>query len=288
MITRIIDPAEVARAFRVEIRAETATLPPLTLAGVLAADAPGPAVTYAEYTRKGCDDVGVGFDLRRVPRLEAEAAIRAANADPGVHGIFIYYPIFHTQQDTYLRDLVEPMKDVEGMCSFWARALFENRRFIDRARTKKAILPCTPLAILKLLDAAEQPLAGRRAVIFNRSEVVGRPLAAMMANDGADVISFDVDGPLRFEPGGRVSETPIDRRGALAEADVVVTGVPSASFPLVSASEIKPGAACINFSTFKNFSPDIEGKAGVFIPRVGPMTVTMALRNTVRLFRHAP
>jgi methylenetetrahydrofolate dehydrogenase (NADP+)/methenyltetrahydrofolate cyclohydrolase len=287
MITRIIDPSEVARAFRTEIRAETRTLAPLTLAGVLAADAHGPAVTYAEYTKKGCDDVGVIFDLRRVPRLEAEAAIRAASADPSVHGIFIYYPIFGTQQDTYLRDLVEPMKDVEGMCSFWARALYENRRFIDEARTKKAILPCTPLAILKLLEVAEVPLDGKQVAIFNRSEVVGRPLAAMMANDGARVISFDLDGALVFERGS-VAETAIDRRAALAGADVIVTGVPSASFPLVSAAEIKPGAVCINFSTFKNFSPDIEGKAAVFIPRVGPMTVTMALRNTVRLFRHGP
>jgi methylenetetrahydrofolate dehydrogenase (NADP+)/methenyltetrahydrofolate cyclohydrolase len=70
-----------------------------------------------------------------------------------------------------------------------------------------------------------------------------------------------------------------------AAADIVITGVPSRSFPLVAAREIKAGAVCLNFSTLKNFDPDIVDKASVWIPRVGPMTVTMALRNTLRLFK---
>lgn len=299
-MTRVIDPADVATAFRAELRAEVAALPePLTLVGVLT-DEHKPSRTYAEYTRKGCEDVGVRFDLRVVKRLAVEDTIRAANADAGVHGILVYYPIFGTDHDSYIRDLVEPGKDIEGLHPFWARCLYENRRFLDAARTQKAVLPCTPLAVLKLLDAAgasvpdaPRPFAGRHVCIFNRSEVVGRPLASMLANDGADVISFDIDGPLRFVPAGpdgsgvhRVEETAIERAAALAEADVVITGVPSHGFPLVRARELKPGAVCLNFSTLKNFDTDIEGTAGVFIPRVGPMTVTMALRNTLRLYRN--
>jgi methylenetetrahydrofolate dehydrogenase (NADP+)/methenyltetrahydrofolate cyclohydrolase len=296
-VTRIIDPAAVARGFRDQIRAEVARLDtPLVLVGILAAGH-GPSVTYAEYTQKGCQDVGVGFDLRHVRRLEVEAAIRDANADPKVHGIFIYYPIFGTEQDSYLRDLVDPGKDIEGLHTFWARCLYENRRFLDEAHTKKAILPCTPLAILKLLDAAEvsqpsapRPLAGRRACIFNRSEVVGRPLASMMANDGAEVVSFDLDGPLSFTPAAEgaheVHETRIERAAALAQADVVITGVPTASFARVRAAELRADAVCLNFSTVKNFDEDVVGKAAVLIPRVGPMTVTMALRNTVRLYQN--
>lgn len=296
---RILDPAAVAAAFRAEIRAEVAQLPePLVLVGFLSAEH-GPSATYAEYTRKGCEDVGVRFDLRHVRRLDAESAVLAANADPGVHGVLIYYPVFGTQQDAYLRDLVDPGKDIEGLHSFWARCLYANQRFIDAARTKKAILPCTPLAILKLLDAAgasrpgtPRPLAGRRAVVFNRSEVVGRPLASMMANDGAEVVSFDLDGPQLFLPAAAegthaVQETTIDRAAALARADIVVTGVPSRAFPLVRAEEIAAGAVCLNFSTLKNFADDVPDKAGVFVPRVGPMTVTMALRNTLRLYRNA-
>ncbi len=285
-MARIIDPTEVASSYRAELRAALAQLAePLVLRGFLeASHGTGPSATYAEYTRRACDDVGVRFDLRHVARLDAESALAEANLDRRVHGIFVYYPIFGTQQDTYLRDRVAPEKDVEGLHSFWASCLYANRRYLDEAKTKKVVLPCTPLAIVKLLDAAGVPVAGRKVCVFNRSEVVGRPLAAMLANDGADVLSFDIDGAQRFRASG-VEESAIDRATALAQADVIVTGVPSRAFPLVQASEIKPGAACLNFSTLKNFAPDVVDKAGVWIPRVGPMTVTMALRNTLRLYQ---
>lgn len=297
-VARILDPSPIAASFRQEVRAEIARIPdPLVLVGLLATDH-GPSRTYADYTDKGCREVGVRFDLRTIHRLEAEAAISSANADPDVHGVILYYPIFGTEHDRYLRDLVDPGKDVEGLHSFWARCLYGNRRFLDAAGTKKAILPCTPLAILKLLDAAgafakgSRPLAGKRACIFNRSEVVGRPLAAMMANDGAEVVSFDIDGPLLFLPdrsgeGHEVRETTEDRASALRSADIVITGVPSRAFQRVSAGEIRDGALCLNFSTMANFQEDAVQKAATFIPRVGPMTVTMALRNTLRLYRNA-
>lgn len=293
-MARIIDAGHVAETYRDEIRADIAKLsrPPL-LVGILS-QAEGPSRTYAEYTRKACEAVGVGFDLRILPRLEVEAAIVAANADPDVDGIIVYYPVFGTQQDAYLRELVDPMKDIEGLHPYWARALYENRRFVDGGRTKKAIVPCTPLAVVKLVEAAgicspgARPLAGKTVVVFNRSEVVGRPLASMLANDGARVISFDIDGPQLFLPGPvdgahHVEEITVGRAGALGSADVVITGVPSRDFPLITAAEIRPGAVCINFSTVKNFADDVVEKASVFVPRVGTMTVTMALRNIVRL-----
>jgi methylenetetrahydrofolate dehydrogenase (NADP+)/methenyltetrahydrofolate cyclohydrolase len=299
MAERILDPGQVAESFRNELRSEIATLPDkLGLVGLLSTDH-GPSQTYAEYTKKACEEVGVRFDLRHVPRLRIETAIRSANQDPSVHGIMIYYPIFATEQDSYLRDLVELTKDVEGLHSFWARCLYENRRFYDTARKKKAILPCTPLAILKLLEAAgvlesgaARPLGGYRVCIFNRSEVVGRPLAAMMANDGAEVISFDLDGAQLFVPAGleeahQVRETTLDRRVALASADVVITGVPNRAFERITGKEIREGTVCLNFSTFANFEPSAIEKASIFVPRVGPMTVTMVLRNTLRLYRHA-
>jgi methylenetetrahydrofolate dehydrogenase (NADP+) / methenyltetrahydrofolate cyclohydrolase len=305
----VLDPAEIAKTYRDEIRDEIRRLgEPLVLAGFLAAEH-GPSKTYADYTAKACSDVGVQFDLRQVARLEAEDAIAQANADASIHGIVVYYPLFGPEHDAYIRDLVEPAKDIEGLHSFWARCLYQNRRFIDAEKRLKAILPCTPLAILKLLEAAgafdataEKPLAGKRATIFNRSEVVGRPLASMMANDGAEVVSFDVDGAQLFRPSETgvpgadthrpprpydVSESTVDRETALRDADIVITGVPSRSFPPVSPDEIKPGAICINFSTIKNFREDIVERASVFVPRVGPMTVTMALRNTLRLHRNA-
>jgi methylenetetrahydrofolate dehydrogenase (NADP+)/methenyltetrahydrofolate cyclohydrolase len=152
--------------------------------------------------------------------------------------------------------------------------------------------------MIKLLDAAgcstpgaTRPLAGKKICVFNRSEVVGRPLASMLSNDGAEVVSFDVDGAQLFAPAPEdgahvVRETTLDRAAALAQADIIVTGVPGGVFVPISAREIKPGAVCMNFSTVKNFDDSIGDAASVFIPRVGPMTVTMALRNAVRLYRN--
>jgi methylenetetrahydrofolate dehydrogenase (NADP+)/methenyltetrahydrofolate cyclohydrolase len=298
-MTVIIDPAAVAATYRDEIRAQLAELTtPLSLVGILGGDH-APSKTYALYAQRACTELGIHFDLRRMPRLQVDPAIRDANADPAVHGIMVYYPIYGTEQDTYLRDLVDPSKDIEGLHPSWARRLYENRRYVDAAQTKKAILPCTPLAILKLMAAAgylddhASPLAGRTVTVFNRSEVVGRPLASMLAHDGARVYSFDIDGPLLFEPPSQpqashsLSETQITRVDALVQSDIVVTGVPSKQFELVRGSELRQGALCINFSTYKNFADDIQGKAGAFVPRVGPMTVTMVIRNALRLHHNA-
>jgi methylenetetrahydrofolate dehydrogenase (NADP+)/methenyltetrahydrofolate cyclohydrolase len=294
----IVDPSAVAAQFRSALRQEIATLPtPLRLRGLISGNH-APAHTYAEYTRRGCEEVGVSFELHHVARVEAETAIAEANRDPEVHGILIYYPVFGTEQDRYLRDSVDPGKDIEGLHSFWSRCLYENRRFLDASETKKAILPCTPLAILKLLEhagafdmSAVRPLEGRRVCIFNRSEVVGRPLASMMANDGASVVSFDIDGPLLFAPGPgsaphSVRETDSSRATALAQADIVITGVPSRNFERIAARELGGAPVCVNFSTFANFESDVREKARAFVPRVGPMTVTMALRNTLRLYQN--
>lgn len=288
-MTKIIDPGEVAKNFREEIRHSIKELgKPLRLAGFLSTES-SPSVTYANYTKIGCDDVGIEFTVHQENKMQLERRIDQANEDPSIHGIIVYYPIFGTEHDRYIRDLVDHRKDIEGMNSFWVRNLYHNQRYIDQDKSRKAILPCTPLAVVKLLSVSgftqpgESPLAGKKITVFNRSEVVGRPLASMLANDGAEVYSFDIDGSQLFKK-GLIEEIGITRKDALAKSDIIITGVPSRDFPLVSAKEINQGSLCINFSTFKNFSDDIIGKAGVFVPRVGPMTVAMALRNTLRLY----
>jgi methylenetetrahydrofolate dehydrogenase (NADP+)/methenyltetrahydrofolate cyclohydrolase len=287
-VTLVIDPSAVAKSFRQELREQIKKMPePLRLIGFLSSDYP-PSITYSTYTKTGCDDVGIQFELRRVDRLKLEQEIEKANDDETVHGIIIYYPVFGSSQDDYIKDVVKPEKDVEGLHTFWTRKLYHNDRYVDAAKIKKALLPCTPLAIVKLLEISgeiqdiPEPLRGKKVTIFNRSEVVGRPLASMLSNDGAEVYSFDVSGPIGFRKSGQF-ETKITRKDALAVSDIVITGVPSREFPLVSAKELKKGVVCINFSTFKNFSDDVQQFAKIFIPRVGPMTVTMVLRNTLRL-----
>jgi methylenetetrahydrofolate dehydrogenase (NADP+)/methenyltetrahydrofolate cyclohydrolase len=295
----ILDPSPVAAAYREQVRGDVARLTadlgrrPRIL-GILG-QSDGPAATYARYARKGCEAVGIELDVHPTPADRVEAEIAEANIDPDVDGVFLYYPLMDRASDRWLRELVDPRKDVEGLHSFWSRLLYENHRFVDDAGTTRAILPCTPLAILKLLqhagmrgtDAAA-PLAGVTACIVNRSDLVGRPLAAMLANDGAVVHSLDVDGAVTFEPAiGRrahdIRESGPDRAEALAGADVVISAVPSRSFELIRGDEIRPGAICVDVAEYTNFDESVKEVASVFVPRVGPLTIAMAMRNLTRL-----
>jgi methylenetetrahydrofolate dehydrogenase (NADP+)/methenyltetrahydrofolate cyclohydrolase len=283
---------EIAKPFRDAVRESVKALGrKVVLRGILASEDRASGV-YAEYTAKGCADVGIHFELVHVPRLDVEDAIARTNLDPGAHGIMVYYPLFSPERDRSLQDEVSPQKDVEGLNSRWSFMLYEDVRYTVDA--KKTIVPCTPLAIVKALEslgayapgaAAGSQLKGKSVTIFNRSEVVGRPLAAMLAHDGARVHSFDVSDVLLYEE-RKTLENKIDRARALAESDIIITGVPSKDFELVKAGEIKPGAVCVNFSTLRNMEDGILERASVFLPRVGPITVAMLLRNTVRLFQN--
>ncbi|MBQ49872.1 MAG: methylenetetrahydrofolate dehydrogenase [Zetaproteobacteria bacterium] len=293
-MTQSIDPSNVAQNYRTIVRNTIKELDyKVNVVGFLTTDF-GPSKTYADYTKFGCEDVGINFELRKVERLNLENAILEANRDPEIHGVFVYYPIFENQQDNYIKDQLNFTKDIEGLSQYWVRKLYSNQRIVNHNnQTFKALLPCTPLAIVKLLSEAgiyrtdnqEQPLQGKAITIFNRSEVVGRPLAVMLANDGAKIYSFDEHGPQLFEK-SKISEIAIDRASALEMSDVVITGVPNKSFPKIQLSEIKSGAICLNFSTIQNFEPDIIEKSSMFIPRVGPVTVAMCMRNALRLYEN--
>ena len=288
----LVLPRVVAARYRAEIRQEIRSLgTQLKVVGFLAGDY-GPSLTYAEYTKGACEDLGITYELRTRGRLELEKAIVEANEDPSVHGIMVYYPIFGNEQDRYLKDVVDYRKDIEGLHSFWISKLYENERIIDgSAATGKAVVPCTALATLKVLEAngaygasGTRPAEHKTVTIFNRSEVVGRPLAVMMSNDGARVYSFDEFGPLLYEE-GQAREISISRSDAIKESDMLITGVPSKAFPKIEAEELSPHTVCLNFSTVKNFTPEAEEAAELFIPRVGPATVAMCMRNTLRLYR---
>lgn len=264
----------------------------IQVVGLIAGD-DKPSIAYARATQQKFDDIGIRYDLRNVPRLELESHILEINEDPNIHGVFIYFPIFNNQQDDYLRNLVDFRKDIEAGSTYWTRKLYKNDRLAIRGdHDKKALLPCTPLAIVKMLTEIgvyemrkPMPLENKTTTIFNRSEVIGRPLAVMMSNDGSRVYSFDVNGPMVFEA-AVASETNISRADALAQSDIIITGVPSDRFDKIYAAEIKPGTVCVNFSSFQNFADDINTHTDIYIPRVGPMTVAMCMRNTLRLYEN--
>jgi len=282
-----VNPSNISTRYVEESKAAVRALGEnIHIVGFIASD-DKPSVAYANATRRTFEKAGFNYELRRVQRLALEDEIHRANDDPQVHGIFIYFPIFNNQEDNYLRNLVHYTKDIEAGSSYWTRKMSANdRRAVQGSDDRKALVPSTPLAIVKIIDdIGEYHLEGRKVAIFNRSEVIGRPLAVMLSNDGAEVISFDINGPLEFVD-GRPQEIDTDRTAALADADIVVTGVPSAAFPRITAAELKSDAICINFSSIPNYETDVADHVRIFVPRVGPMTVAMCMRNTIRLFEN--
>ncbi|RXK88923.1 bifunctional methylenetetrahydrofolate dehydrogenase/methenyltetrahydrofolate cyclohydrolase [Chlorobaculum sp. 24CR] len=290
---KVLEPNPVAASFRDAVRRQISEEQlTINIVGILASSDPA-SITYADYTRAGCEDVGIHFDLKTCEPESVRAVLEEANRDSAVHGIFVYYPIWGDERDAELRDLISPHKDVEGLSPHWIGKLYANERFDAAGRRFKAILPCTPLAIIKLLEATDAyqpyglPFGAQQITIFNRSEVVGRPLAYMLSNDGARVYSFDINGGFVVDVNSSDHEArPVSRQEALRQSDVVITGVPSPHFEKVRAGELKPGAICLNFSYIQNFEPEAKEAASLYIPRVGPMTVAMCMRNALQLYRN--
>ncbi|KAL9937542.1 hypothetical protein V8E36_003951 [Tilletia maclaganii] len=369
------------------------------LVGILAKPYP-PSIAYAEWTKKACEDVGIRFDIWKTwddeedegknevsaeevkedysLAADVEDLIIAANADDTVDGIMVYYPIFTGRQDTYLQQIVDPRKDVEGLHFSYCWNMYHNVRWILPSQLggapgtmteppasyfqnnhllapsaspspilgteskappgfAKSILPCTPLAIVKCLESmgmydSHLPygdrLRNKTVTVINRSEVVGRPLAALLANDGARVFSVDIGNILEFSKRSvherrasavvvdgeqitadqrRRSKAVIAAQDKIAEvrlrthhtilacskslqqclevSDIVISGVPSASYK-ISTAYIKEGATCINFSSDKNFESDVRSRAAQFLPAIGKTTISMVQRNLMRLVQY--
>lgn len=276
------------------------------LVGFLANGDPA-AEMYASWTKKTSESMGFRYELRRVDEKDfLEEAIIEANRDDAVDGIMVYYPIFGNAQDQYLQQVVAREKDVEGLNHVYYQNMYHNIRYLDNEKQLKSILPCTPLAIVKILEYLKiyntllpegNRLYGKKVVIVNRSEIVGRPLAALLANDGAIVFSVDVNNVQKFTRGeslkfikhhvedlGPYSEDLLKQ--CCADADVIITGVPSPKYKFPT-EYVRDGTVCINFSSEKNFDESIKTKASLYVPMTGKVTISMLLRNMLRLIENA-
>ncbi|KAI0751133.1 NAD(P)-binding protein [Daedaleopsis nitida] len=271
---------------------------------------------------------GAAADESLAPGEGVEEAIIEANEDEGVDGIMVYYPIFGVQQDHYLQQIVSPFKDVEGLHFKFHYNLYHNIRFLEpktlasslpTAPAKdapaavndqpptgyvKSILPCTPLAIVKCLEFIGvynkllpygDRAYGKTITVINRSEVVGRPLAALLANDGARVFSVDIDSiqeytkrprqsaeERKYHPRHVVHPATQSLQACLALSDVVVSAVPSPDYK-VKTAWLKDGCVCLNVAADKNFEADVREKASLYLPTIGKVTIMMLLRNLLRL-----
>ncbi|KAH9393193.1 Methylenetetrahydrofolate dehydrogenase [NAD(+)] [Tyrophagus putrescentiae] len=268
------------------------------------ANADPSAEQYAEVTKRSCAQSGITFELRKLNREALEEAIIAANDDDSIHGILVYYPVFGGGHDQYIQNCVDPFKDVEGLCHLFRFNMYHNIRHIHGRKDLKPVIPCTPLAVIKILEYCQvydedapygNQLHDKTVTIINRSEVVGRPLAALLANDGAKVYSVDIADVLLFHRGHnlqfnkyRVEDCPgLKVEDVLPRSDIVITGVPSPNYR-VPIELLKDGVVAVNFACAKNFDAEsIKKKASLFVPTIGAVTTAMLQRNCVRLYKYS-
>ena len=256
-----------------EFTSQTSVVP--HLAAVLVGDDPASAV-YVRNKQKACDQVGMQSTLHRLPvetsQQELLDLVHQLNDDAGVHGILVQLPLPSQIEELAILDAVTPLKDVDAFHP-------ENVGRIVQGRPR--FLPCTPYGVQQLLVASGTQVEGAHAVILGRSEIVGKPLASLLVQKG---------------PAANATVTVCHSRTKnLAEltrtADILIAAIGSPEF--VKADMVKPGAVVIDVGTNRVGGKKLVGDvafeevsqvASAITPvpgGVGPMTITMLLKNTL-------
>jgi methylenetetrahydrofolate dehydrogenase (NADP+)/methenyltetrahydrofolate cyclohydrolase len=275
----IIDGGAVAARVREAVVRDVAELTahtgrPPGLATILVGDDPGSAI-YVANKRKMCSLVGIADHHQHLPADATQAQVaelvQACNRDPAVSGILLQLPVPAGLDGASLTALIAPEKDVDGLTPISTGRLWKGT---------PGLRPCTPVGVIELLDSYGVELQGAEAVVVGRSDLVGKPVAALLLHRHATVTICH----------SRTRDLP----GVCSRADVLIAavGVPR----LLGAEHVKPGAAVIDVGMNRteagligdvDFEPAAE-RAGVITPvpgGVGPMTIAMLLRNTVSAAR---
>ena len=276
--------AEIAQGVS-ELRAQSGVQP--GLAAVLVGDDPASAV-YVRNKRKACDDAGMVSETfaldASTPQDEIVALVRRLNTDDRFHGILVQLPLpGHVDERDVIAE-VSPDKDVDGIHPVNGGRLLEGRpRFV----------PATPSAVQTMLLRSGADPAGKHVVILGRSNIVGKPLAALLMQKAPggnatvtlchtatpDVAEHTLRADIVVAAAGRPQMVTADmvREGAVV-IDVGVNRVPAAS--------AKSGSRLVGDVDFEG----VWAKARAITPvpgGVGPMTITMLLRNTLQAARYA-
>jgi methylenetetrahydrofolate dehydrogenase (NADP+) / methenyltetrahydrofolate cyclohydrolase len=272
MSARIIDGKATAAAIRARLTQHIATLgfrPGLTV--VLVGDDPASAV-YVRSKDRAANEAGIAVRTIRLPHDTAEQALLAEiarlNDDPAVDGILVQLPLPPQIRTQVVLEAVDPAKDVDG---------FHPLNIGRLAAGSPSLVPCTPLGVMHLLEAAGVALGGARALVLGRSAIVGRPLAALLLGAHATVAIAH----------SRTRDLPAECR----RADVLVAAVGQPE--LVRGDWVGEGATVIDVGV--NRLPDgrlvgdvafaeCAAVAGAITPvpgGVGPMTIACLLENTV-------
>jgi len=299
MSARLLDGTAVAAAIRAEVARDAAAFrerhgvaPRLT--AVLVGDDPASQV-YVRNKIAACREAGLRSDEVRLAAASTQeevlGRVRSLSADPDVDGILVQLPLPRGLDRLPVLQAIDPAKDVDGLHPLNAGRLFMRL---------EAPVPCTPAGIIEILDRSGLPIAGQRAVVVGRSEIVGRPLAfLLLARDATVTICHSRTADL-----GAVTR----------QADILVAAIGRPAF--IRGDHIRPGAVVIDVginrvadpavaaSIFGADSPrvrtvrergytlvgdvhPVEGaeRAGWLTPvpgGVGPLTIACLLKNTLR------
>jgi methylenetetrahydrofolate dehydrogenase (NADP+) / methenyltetrahydrofolate cyclohydrolase len=270
MTATTMDGASLAARIRQEVAGEVAELGHVGLATVLVGEDPASEI-YIRRKHEACREAGIEPFDHHLPAETSEAELLALverlNGDDHVDGILVQLPLpAHIDESRVLR-AVSPRKDVDGFHPASAGQLYLD---------EPTFVPATPLGITVLLAEYGVPLEGRRAVVIGRSTIVGKPAALLLLRANATVTICH-------------SRTT-DLAEHVGAADVVVAAVGKAG--VVTAGMVKPGATVIDVGmnrTEEGLRGDVDpaafAVAGHMTPvpgGVGPMTIAMLLRNTIK------
>ncbi len=285
MTAQIIDGKAIAEKVREGVAADVAEMVAAGctrpgLATVLVGDNPG-SLSYVSSKQKACGQVGIesfGYKLpATASQAEVEGLVKELNDDPKVNGILVQLPLPEGLDEERILNTISIEKDVDGFHPVNIGRLAQKGR-------EPLFIPCTPVGIIYLLDQVRVPLEGANAVVLGRSNIVGMPVALLLIRRNATVTICH----------SRSRDLP----GICRQADVLIAAIGKPQ--MVRGDWIKPGAVVIDVGTSRIEDPthpkgsrlvgdvnynEAKEVAGAITPvpgGVGPMTIAMLLKNTVR------
>ncbi|MDH4194266.1 MAG: bifunctional methylenetetrahydrofolate dehydrogenase/methenyltetrahydrofolate cyclohydrolase FolD [Nitrospirota bacterium] len=276
MPAQIIDGKALAQTIREGIAEEVSLLEKDTgikpgLAAILVGDDPASAV-YVKNKKIACEKAGLYPEEHRLPASTTQEAllklIRQLNVDPRIHGILVQLPLPPGIDSQAILQAVTPEKDVDGFHPVNVGRLVGG---------EPVFIPCTPKGVIQMIDSTGQDIAGKRAVVIGRSNIVGKPVAMLLLHRHATVTICH----------SRTKDLP----GVAREADILIAAIGKPLF--VTADMVKEAAVVIDVGINRLADGKLVGdvdfdrvkeRAGWITPvpgGVGPMTIAMLLQNTL-------
>ncbi len=276
MTAKILDGVLVSQSIKDELKNEISMLAEKNiypcLSTILIGNDP-PSISYINNKQKTANSIGIKtFDYRlddNVSQQELSDLINKLNNDKSVHGILIQLPLKKHLDKFYVLNLIDPYKDVDGLTFLNSGLLFNN---------KSKLIPCTPMGVMELLKYYNVDLDGATVTIVNRSNLVGKPLSSLLLEKNSTVIVCH-------------SHTK-NLATFLRCSDIIITAVGDRNKFLLTKNLVKENSTVIDIGTSRvagkllgdvDFE-DVKEKTAYITPvpgGVGPMTITMLLKNTV-------